>query len=205
MLCRSVANNAIIAAIQLPDKYMITGKFADKNQLFSGIRSALEKKIKLVQFRAHHLSTDTYFEYAKKIHELCLQHGASLMLNCRTEDYVKYYAYNYSEGLHLSVKELKDFSTPQFGKKILISASTHNHEELTVARQKQVDFCVLSPVMKTRSHPDANPLGWEKFKRLCRSATVPVFALGGITLDDIAKCKNMGGHGISAIGAFWLV
>lgn len=199
------ANKSIICAIQLPDKYMITGEFVDENQLLSRISSSLKKNIKLVQFRAHHLPNDIYFDYAKKIHSLCQKYNAKLMLNCSAKNYVKYSASDFSAGIHLSVRELTIFSDISLANNILVSASTHNQQELTLAQERQVDFCVLSPVKKTRTHPDSTPLSWEKFKSLCRIATVPVYALGGIVNDDLEQSKKMGGQGISAIGAFWHV
>ena len=199
------ANKAIIRAIQLPDKYMITGEFVDENQLLSRISTSLKKNIKLIQFRAHHLAADFYFDYAKKIHKLCQKHNAKLMLNCSTKNYVKYSAINFSDGIHLSVRELSIFSDIGLKNNIMVSASAHNQQELTLAQEKKVDFCVLSPVKKTQSHPDSTPLGWENFKRLCRTATVPVYALGGVASDDLEHSKKIGGQGISAIGAFWHV
>jgi len=127
------ANKAIISAIQLPDKYMITGEFADENQLLSYIRSSLKKNIKLVQFRAHHLQNDIYFDYAKKIHNLCQEYRAKLLLNCSAKNYFTYSASHFSDGIHLNVKELTGFSEIQLESNILISASTHNQEELTLA------------------------------------------------------------------------
>ena len=62
---------------------------------------------------------------------------------------------------------------------------------------------VLSPVQKTRSHPDAQPLGWGTFHKLVDEINVPVYALGGLSADDIEQAWRSGGQGIAAIGALW--
>jgi 8-oxo-dGTP diphosphatase len=75
------ANSPIIKAIQLPDRYMITGKFKDEKELLSRIQSSLNRNIKLIQFRTKNLPEKTYFDYAKKIYALCEKGQAKLLLN----------------------------------------------------------------------------------------------------------------------------
>jgi 8-oxo-dGTP diphosphatase len=85
----------------------------------------------------------------------------------------------------------------------LLSASCHNQHEIDLANRHQVDFIVLSPVQMTHSHPHTVPLGWEKFTQLVESSQAPVYALGGLKLQDIARAKISGAQGIAAISAFW--
>lgn len=197
------ANYSIIKALQLPDKYMITGEFDDENELLARIQSGLNKGIKLIQFRAHHLLAEKYFEYAKKIFLLCIKVNAKLLLNTSIVNYKKYYAVNFSHGLHLSSIELKNLTEESDLSGILISASVHNEDELRQAKINNIDFVVLSPVKKTRSHPDVSPLGWNNFCELVDKINIPVYALGGMSEDDIPTIKKHGGQGMSAISEFW--
>ncbi len=197
------ANVPIITAIQLPDKYMITGDFKTEKELLLKIQSGLDKNIKLIQFRAYDLPEDVYFNYAKNLYSLCEKENAQLMLNTSIKNYKKYNAYNFSHGLHLNSKEVKSFSSGELGDDVLVSTSTHNHEELLQTEKMNIDFILLSPVNKTNSHLNSIPLGWEKFKRLTEKATIPVYALGGMTKNDIKAAKNNGAQGIAAIGEFW--
>ena len=197
------ANSPIIKAILLPDKYMITGEFTNEEELLLRIHAGLNKGIKLIQFRAHHLSEENYFHYAKKIHELCEIKNTTLLLNTSIKNYKKYKANKYSHGLHLTSKEIAFFSSRLLDDKLLISASVHNQAELLMAESKNIDFIVLSPVNKTLSHPDATPLGWENFEKLTERSRTPIYALGGMKKEDIEISKVNGGQGIAAIGAFW--
>ena len=198
-----VANIPIITAIQLPDKYMITGEFKTEDELLLRIQSGLNKNIKLIQFRANNLPEELYFNYAKKAYRLCEKENTQLLLNTSVSNYKKYKAYNFSHGLHLNSKEIKLFSSEELNEEVLVSASTHNAEELLLAEKMNVDFVLLSPVNKTNSHPNTIPLGWEKFKNLTEHAAIPVFALGGMTKNDIKTAKINGAQGIAAIGEFW--
>jgi len=55
------------------------------------------------------------------------------------------------------------------------------------------------------SHPGSMPIGWSDFKKLADKSNIPVFALGGMTENDLKISKEYGGQGIAAIGEFWSI
>jgi 8-oxo-dGTP diphosphatase len=61
----------------------------------------------------------------------------------------------------------------------------------------------LSPVQQTVSHPGVIVLGWDKFRVLSDTTSLPVFALGGVSLSDMKLSWKQGAQGIAAISAFW--
>ncbi len=197
------ANKPIIQAIMLPDQYMITGSFSDEKELLNKISVAIKNGIKLIQFRAHHLTEKEYFDNAEKIYSICKQQNTQLLLNTSVDKYIDYQAHLFSHGLHLNSAELKLYSSERMDADLIISASTHNKNELLLAQQNNIDFVVLSPVNKTLSHPDSNPLGWKTFKQIVSETCIPVFALGGMKEADLDKAKSMGAQGIAAISTFW--
>ncbi|MCW8900653.1 MAG: Nudix family hydrolase [Gammaproteobacteria bacterium] len=197
------ANLPIIKALNLPDRYMITGKFDSEAELLSRIQSGLEQGIKLIQFRAPGLDEDVYFNYAEKIYSACQEKKSKLFLNTSYEKFRKFYAAKFSHGLHLNSEEIALYTSENKDEELLTSTSIHNYDELLMAEEKNIDFAVLSPVNKTLSHPDSVPIGWEYFKELTDKTNMPVFALGGMTEKDIIIAKEHGGHGIASIGAFW--
>ena len=84
---------------------------------------------------------------------------------------------------------------------MLISAACHTSEELLHAEAVGVDFVMLSPVLKTTTHPEATPLGWERFGQLAGTVRLPVFAMGGIRPENLERARSAGAHGIAAINA----
>jgi 8-oxo-dGTP diphosphatase len=60
-----------------------------------------------------------------------------------------------------------------------------------------LDFVVLSPVKSTLSHPEAEPLGWQKFAQLAENITLPIYALGGMVLNDLPMALSYGARGIA--------
>ncbi|MDT8283375.1 MAG: Nudix family hydrolase, partial [Gammaproteobacteria bacterium] len=198
------ANQAIIRALQLPDKYLITGKFQDEKDFLEKLKHALDNGIRLVQFRlkAGDLEPERAMLLAEQVCSLCLSSGARLLLNI-SECYFP--ALNLSaikfDGIHADSKTLKELSHRPDG--TLFSASCHNRQELQKAMRLNADFVVLSPVQKTASHPEMEALGWQLFSDLTASCCVPVYALGGVSATDLDKAWSNGAQGIAAISAFW--
>lgn len=199
------ANTAIVKALQLPDKYLITGKFIDADDLIKKLADALRNNIKLVQLRLKSEDIKNLTDVPALLHKialLCLQAKAKLMLNIPGDSLN---AINFSEvtfdGIHADSRTLMSLSSrPQSH---LFSASCHNKEQLLKAEQLKADFVVLSPVQKTASHPDVQPIGWQAFAAMVENVSLPVYALGGVSADDLESAWLHGGQGVAAISAFW--
>jgi 8-oxo-dGTP diphosphatase len=76
-------------------------------------------------------------------------------------------------------------------------------DELRRAEALGCDFGVLSPVLPTQSHPGALHLGWEKFAAIAAGSSIPVYALGGLTHDDMQTAWQHGAHGIALLRQAW--
>ena len=61
------------------------------------------------------------------------------------------------------------------------------------------DAAILSPVFPTDSHPGRAALGTVKFTRLVGRAPLPVFALGGISAQNVNQIRTSGSVGIAGI------
>src|SRR5262249_21752271 len=66
-----------------------------------------------------------------------------------------------------------------------------------------VDYLIAGTMWPTMSKPDTDRLlGVDGFSSVVRAATVPVLAIGGVTLDRVRDVALAGGAGIAAIGLF---
>lgn len=81
----------------------------------------------------------------------------------------------------------------------LITAAAHSAAALRRAVEFGVDAVLLSPVLPTRSHPDARALGPTRFAALVRSCPVAVYGLGGIDGSNAARLFASGAAGIAGI------
>ena len=79
----------------------------------------------------------------------------------------------------------------------LVGASCHDERELDHAGEIGVDYVVVGPVKKTPSHPQAIPLGWDRFAALVRDRPAPAYAIGGLARADLPEARRRGAHGVA--------
>ena len=193
------ANQPIIQAINLPDRYLITGEFTDNTDFLHRLERALQQGVRLVQLRVKNMQEDAFINLARSACTVCHDHGARLVLNTSPTVVEQIGA----DGVHLSSERLMALSSRPLGLNMLVAASVHNQEQLDKADQLEVDFSVISPVLPTLSHPEAKTLGWHGFQRLSEQATHPVYALGGMQAEHLSAAWQHGGQGIAAIRSLW--
>lgn len=194
------ANKGIIQALELTDKYLITGGFVDTNDALQKLKQALDSGIKLCQFRAKQLSSDDFKDVASKAISLCHQYDSKLLLNGGVE---LLEALPEADGIQLSSNAIYEFDSRPITKNKLLGVSTHTREDIEQALKLEADFILLSPVKATTSHPGVEGIGWRRFAENVRNVPIPVYALGGMLPEDITSAQQNGAQGIAAISAFW--
>ena len=112
-----------------------------------------------------------------------------------------------ADGVHLrsddlSTQDVRDLiSRSGRSTTFLIARACHSAESVRIAASAGADFAVFAPVFEKRDAPDIHPAGLELLSKACR-ASIPTFALGGITLSNAATCIAAGAAGIAAIRLF---
>lgn len=87
---------------------------------------------------------------------------------------------------------------------LAVGVSTHTIEGVLKAEQSGADFVTLGPIFQTASkEKQGAPLGLEVLAQAVQQTAIPIFALGGITLERVRGCMQAGAYGISVISAVW--
>ena len=192
------ADEPIIKALKLPTRYLITPPDLSAAEVLDQLKVNLDKGERLFQWRLFGLNAQDWSETLLQANTLAANYDASIMVNASVDDHKKYQLTSW----HLNSRQLHELSErPE--DVVMLSASCHNEKDLQQAAKLGVDFCVLSPVLPTRSHPDATPLGWDVFKGLVEKVNVPVFALGGMSPDQEVKALESGAQGVAGIRGLW--
>jgi thiamine-phosphate pyrophosphorylase len=85
----------------------------------------------------------------------------------------------------------------------LIGASCHSVQAATAAAKGGANYIFFGPVFVTPSKAAYGaPQGLARLAEVCRAVSLPVVAIGGITLDNAAPCLAAGSSGIAAIRLF---
>ena len=161
----------------------------------------------MFQLRAHDLCIEEKIIWAKKIAPWVKKKNGTLLINTTLENWQKHQSKlePFCQGIHLTQKSLATIGCAPRTEKpqpLLIAASCHDDFSIQMANQANINFITLSPVTTTQSHPEVQPLGWEKFQLLAKKSNQPIYALGGLHQSDLQEAQNNGAHGIAAISSF---
>ncbi len=192
------ANAPILRALELPSLYAISNvQELGEEEFMRRLEAALRKGLRLVQLREKDYSREALRELALKMLSLIRQHDARLLINADIALAQEVGA----DGVQLTGTQLAGLRERPAVE--WCAASCHNTEELRRAEALGCDFVLLSPVLPTQSHPGAPHLGWENFAAIVAGSSIPVYALGGLTHDDMQTAWQHGGHGISLLRQAW--
>ena len=185
---------------QLPDYYMITGKFEDHDDFAARLENALMQGDKIVQLRCKNIgSQDEYLELASIAEAICEKFEAILLLATSVENFQQ----SNARGLHLTSQVLNDYTSRPVGDDKLLSVSCHTEDDMIKAEKLGADILLLSPVKETSSHPGVPGIGWNRFNEMISKIDAPVYALGGMQASDLDDAKVAGAQGVAAISSFW--
>lgn len=193
------ANAPIIRALELPTLYAISNAAELGVEPFLvRLQARLDAGLQLVQLREKHLSHDELHALALRMVAMMHPYGAKLIVNADVELAREIGA----DGVQLTAAQVASLDerpdVPWCG------ASCHSAEELRRAEALGCDFALLSPVLPTQSHPGEPTLGWEKFTECVSGSTIPVYALGGLSNDDMHTAWQRGAHGIALLRQAWV-
>jgi 8-oxo-dGTP diphosphatase len=194
------ADVPIVTALQLPSTYLITPpRLDDRGTFLRTLEASLQTGIRLVQLRLFDLKGDDLLTIGREACALCHAHGARLLFNGDAQLATAIGA----DGLHLNSRQLAAHATRPAGAAQLLAASCHSPADLAQAAALGADLAVLSPVLPTRSHPDAEPLGWDRFAAWVDDVALPVYALGGMRPELVATAWQHGAQGVAGIRGWW--
>lgn len=194
------ANSHLIRLISLPSLYLITPDKTDYDQkFFLRTRDFLKHGLGMLQFRTKSPDVSGHQYVVRKLVEECEKYSSKLIYNGTAEQAEHLGAH----GVHLNSDRLMKLQKRPLGEDKWVVASCHNRQELQHAVKTGVDFCVLSPVHASSSHPLQDGIGWNQFQSITNESCLPIYALGGVKVEELAVARNHGAHGVAMISGIW--
>lgn len=107
-----------------------------------------------------------------------------------------------ADGLHLGQDDLTVADARQIVGSMPIGVSTHDEAQVARAIADGADLIGFGPVFTTRTKERPDPVvGLETLRRACAASAVPVVAIGGITIENVAAVARAGAALVAAISA----
>jgi len=191
----------------ITDRRQFPGDAQEQEQrLLAKIAECAAAGVEYIQLREKDLDTRALEGLALKAMAALGGSRTQLLINSRTDVALACGAH----GVHLPANDLAASEVraifARAGKsEPVIGVSTHSASEVALAEAHGASFAVFGPVIEKNG--STNREGLEQLRRICHRTEaaqppMPVWALGGITLENAQRCAEAGAAGIAAIRLF---
>lgn len=166
------------------------------------IRECAAARVDYIQLREKDLSSRALEMLAQKAMAALDGSRTKLLINSRTDAALVCGAH----GVHLPSDDLPASEVRAMWMRAstaapVIGASAHTRAEVEYAEAHGADFAVFAPVFEKAGTVNAG--GMEELRKICQlRRSIPVFALGGVTLKNARQCLEAGAAGIAGIRLF---
>lgn len=166
--------------------------------LYDQVEQALKGGVTMVQLREKKLDREAFLKEAEEIQKLCLAYHVPFLINDAVDIALEIGA----DGVHVGQSDMEAKKVRKLlGDDRIIGVTAAAPALAKLAEQNGADYLGSGAVFGTSTKTDAKPLEHDVLKEICRSVTIPVAAIGGITKENVLKLKGTGISGIAVVSA----
>lgn len=153
-------------------------------------RAAVEGGARIIQIRDKTASDRKFYEDAVELRRITREAGALFVVNDRVDIAMAVGA----DGLNTGQTDIPlEAARRLVGSDMLIGISADTPEEAKEAEKSGADYIGFGPVFPTTTKLDAGPVsGLDTLQAVCQASRLPVVAIGGIGLSNIAAVARAG-------------
>lgn len=180
--------------------YITDRKSLGQGELAPRILEAVRAGVDLVQIREKDLPTPELLALARQAVEAAKSTLSRIVVNDRLDVALAVGA----AGVHLGTQSLPAEAVRRIvPADFLVGVSCHSLREAEAAQEAGASYIVFGPIFETASKARYGPpRGLDKLREAAASVSIPVLALGGITVACVRSCLEAGAAGIAGISIF---
>jgi thiamine-phosphate pyrophosphorylase len=154
---------------------------------------------KIFQYRNKTASMKVAYEEALQLRKVAHELGVLFIVNDRCDLALAVDA----DGVHLGQGDVPlNLARKIMGPDKLIGVSTHNRDQVIAATAGRPDYLGFGPIFTPGSKLDHDPVvGIVGLKAIRQLTPLPIFAIGGITLNNAEDVIRAGANGVAVISA----
>lgn len=179
--------------------YISQGATAEEH--LQNIEKVCRAGVRLVQLRMKGYSDEEYSRTALQAVELVHRYGGKLIVN----DNIKVAFVANADGVHLGQKDVSPLEARKLLRDKIIGGTANTATQCEKLLGEGVDYLGVGPFRFTTTKQNLSPiLGIEGYKEILTALkgvkNVPLFAIGGITEEDIQPLLTVGVDGVAISG-----
>ena len=181
--------------------YAVTDRhWLGERTLAEVVRESLEGGVSFLQLREKELDEGRFYEEAVELQTLAAQYGVPFVVNDNVDIALRMDA----DGVHVGQSDMEAGDVRALlGPDKILGVSAQTVEQAVLAEKRGADYLGVGAVFPTGSKDDAEDVSHETLKAICEAVSIPVVAIGGITLENTPELAGSGICGIAVISAIY--
>ena len=181
--------------------YAVTDRhWLGERTLAEVVRESLEGGVSFLQLREKELDEGRFYEEAVELQALAAQYGVPFVVNDNVDIALRMDA----DGVHVGQSDMEAGDVRALlGPDKILGVSAQTVEQAVLAEKRGADYLGVGAVFPTGSKDDAEDVSHETLKAICEAVSIPVVAIGGITLENTPELAGSGICGIPVISAIY--
>ena len=167
-------------------------------EILNIIEQAIKGGTSVVQIREKTASTKDFYNLALKAKEITEKYNVPLIVNDRIDIALAVK----SDGVHIGQDDMPaKVAREIIGEEMILGVSASTVEEAIKAESDGANYIGSGAVFPTATKDDADSVSKEELKEIVNSTSIPVVAIGGITIENAESLKDTGIDGFSVVSA----
>ena len=179
--------------------YAVTDRaWTGEHTLYEQAEAALRGGATCLQPREKDMDMDAFANEAAQIRALCHRYGVPFLVN----DSVEVARRAGADGVHVGQRDMPaDKVRALLGPGCIVGVSAQTVEQALEAERRGADYLGVGAVFSTSTKRDAAPVSRRTLREICAAVSIPVCAIGGITLENAPTLAGTGIAGLAVVSA----
>lgn len=153
-----------------------------------------------VQLREKELDDAAFLAEAKELKALCARYGVPFIVN----DNVDVGILCKADGVHVGQSDTDaEAVRARIGQEMILGVSAQTVEQAVKAEKAGADYLGVGAMFSTGTKLDADDVSFDTLRAICEAVSIPVVAIGGISLKNIGELSGTGIDGIAVVSAIF--
>lgn len=164
------------------------------------VRESLEGGVTFLQIREKDLDEEHFYEEAVELQAMARKYGVPFVVNDNVDIAMRMDA----DGVHVGQSDMEAGNVrAMIGPDKILGVSAQTVEQAVLAEKRGADYLGVGAVFPTGSKDDADDVSHKTLQAICEAVSIPVVAIGGITLENTHELTGSGICGIAVISAIY--
>lgn len=182
----------------MSDLICITNRKLCSNNFLDQIEMIASAHPKAIVLREKDLSEKEYEQLARQVMQICQKHGTQCILHSFSNVAIAFGAV----AVHMPLPLLQKMTPQEKSHFQIIGASCHSLEEAKEAQDLGCTYITAGHIFLTDCKKGLPGRGLSFLEEICKAVRIPVYAIGGISSQNMESVRKTGAAGACIMSGF---